>query len=196
MINKKNVLGKTPAELGVKDAIHTAIVSVRAGKPVKPGERCGLNEFREAVPHHEGVGVADPFRRGVIATGRALWLLLDQHAVPNVTHVWDHPTVDFSPPVRPVKRNSTLEEIARKFGVTYDQLMDACAAVVETERPQPYPGTKSRAEVEEAHEYWHRRDVFSEWAEETGYEFTNVGTECCPEYEYPRCKLFDMGDAK
>lgn len=31
MINKKNLLGKTPDELGAKDAIHVAIVAVRAG---------------------------------------------------------------------------------------------------------------------------------------------------------------------
>ena len=41
MINKKNVLGKRPQEFGVKDAVHVAIVSVHAGRPIQPGQRVG-----------------------------------------------------------------------------------------------------------------------------------------------------------
>lgn len=46
MINKKNLLGKQPFELGVKDAIHTAIVSVRAGAGCCPEYEYPNNLFK------------------------------------------------------------------------------------------------------------------------------------------------------
>ena len=190
MINKKNVLGKHPEDLGVKDAIHVAIVSVRAGAAVKPGQRCGLNEFNEAVPKRDGVGVADPFLGAAIGRGESFWLLIAQDEIPNVRHDWDHPSVAFQPPTREINRNKYLEESAVALGVSYDQLMDACAKVVASERPVPYPGTKSPSEVAES-ESDHRYDVWSEWADETGYAFQNNGTECCPEYAYPD-QIFDV----
>ena len=107
-MNKKNLLGKTPFDLGNKDAIHVAIVAVRAGGPLRPGQRCGLNEHREAVPNEKGEGVVDPFRKGIIATGQPVWMLLDLTEVQNVTHHWDHPTVDFTAPTREVVQNRWL----------------------------------------------------------------------------------------
>lgn len=192
MINKKNLLGKTPDALGIKDAIHTAIVSVRAGGPIDPGQRCGLNANREAVPNKNGCGVADPFRKGTIIRGQPFWLLLCQDEVPNVQHVWEHPSVDFTPPSGEVKRNSTLQKFADAYGVTYEQLMDSVAYVVEHDWPAKYPGAKTHeefsavkysAEIDE-HELW------GEWANETNHEFYNNGSECCPEFSYPDCDLF------
>lgn len=190
MINKKNLLGKEPIELGIKDAIHTAIVSVRAGRAINPGQRCGLNENREAVPDEKGCGVADPFLRTPIPVGKAFWLLLCQDEVPNVQHVWEHPTVDFTPPAVEAKKNKYLDQYAAQFGVTYEQLMNACAYVVEKETSAPYPGTMTRDQVDEANSDAY--DVWYEWANETGHEFYNRGTECCPEYDYPDARLFAL----
>lgn len=187
MINKKNLLGKRPFDLGVKDAIHTAIVSVRAGGPIEPGTRCGLNEFNEAIPDAKGCGVADPFLDEITATGQNFWLLLDQDEVPNVTHHWEHPTVKFDPPTREVNRNKYLLRFADDYGVTYEQLMDACASVVKHDKPVKYPGTKTPDEVLDF-EYG---DLWCEWRYESGYEFENAGTECCPEYRYPDCSVFE-----
>lgn len=189
MINKKNLLGTKPIDLGTKDAIHVAIVAVRAGGPLNPGQRCGLNADREAVADAKGVGVADPFFKGVIVRGQPFWLLLCQDEVPNVAHVWEHPSVDFTPPVVEVKRNKYLQQHADEYGVTFEQLMEAAAYAVENDKPAKYPGSKSAEELE-AIESDIGSDVFYEWAKETLYEFTNDGTECCPEYRYPDCGLF------
>jgi hypothetical protein len=192
MINKKNVLGKPPHELGTKDAIHTAIVSVRAATLIKPGQRCGLNEHREAVPDAKGPGVADPFLKCHISRGEVFWLMLNQEEIPNVHHVWEHPTVDFSPPAREVKLNPVLAGIASDFGVTYQQLMDAAAHVVEKESSAPYQGTKTAEEVETALEELSGYELWSEWADETGFEFADEGTACCPEPVYPYERLFSV----
>lgn len=197
MINKKNVLGKTPQELGDKDAIHVAIVSVRAGSVIEPGGRCKMNEFHEAIPanYKDSVGVADPFRKGNITTGQAFWLLLEQDAVPNVQHVWEHPEVDFSPPTREVKLNEYLQRNAVGLGVTYQELMDMCQYVVDNDKPAPIPETctKTSEQIQEAIDESDIElyDIWSCWADETGYVFTNNGTECCPEYDYPD-ELFEL----
>lgn len=192
MINKKNVLGKRPMELGDKDAIHVAIVAVRAAEPIRPGSRCNLNDHREAVNDKDGIGVADPFRKDTIVTGQSVWLLLNQDAVPNVRHVWDHPTADFTPPEREPQKNKYLVDYAAELGVTYEQLMDACAYVVEHNDPAPYPGTKPFSEI--ADQNADTYDIWYEWTNETGHEFENYGTECCPEYAYPECSLFAEPD--
>jgi hypothetical protein len=194
MINKKNVLGKAPFDLGDKDAIHVAIVAVRAGRLIKPGEKCGLNEHREAVPDPKGVGVADPFLKDNISTGDSFWLLLNQDAVPNVRHVWEHPTADFTPPSRAVETNRWLQKAADGLGVTYSQLMQACASVVSTGSAAVYPGTLSRDDLDDKLDNW-RYEVWSEWASESGYEFDNHGSECCPEYDYPEV-LFKLPEEK
>jgi hypothetical protein len=193
MINRKNVLGKEPEELGIKDAVHTAIVSVRASCPITPGERVGLNQYNEAVPDKKGVGVADPFRRKVILLGQTFWLLLDQDAVPNVQHVWEHEEIKFDPPTREIQRNQTILSFASGFGLEYEQLMDACARVVHTNKTVAYVGPKPAEEVKEAIASDGLYDLWSEWSSETLYEFDNYGSDCCPEWNYPN-KLFHYGE--
>jgi hypothetical protein len=192
VINKKNVLGKSPAELGDKDAIHVAIVAVRAGKPIAPGSRVGLNEFNEAVPDEKGPGVADPFLKSTILTGKSFWLLMAQTEIPNVQHHWDHPEIAFAAPTREVKRNATIQRFADDFGLTYERLMEDVGKVVETDRPVLYSGTKTQEEVEEALEDMY--DLWSEWGDESLYDFPNDGTDCCPEYRHPECDLFSFKD--
>lgn len=194
MINKKNVLGKSPSDLGDKDAIHVAIVAVRAGKPIAPGSRVGLNEFSEAVPDEKGPGVADPFLKSTILTGQSFWLLMAQTEIPNVRHVWEHPDIPFLPPTREAKRNATLQSIADRIGLTYEQLMEACGKINETDQPVLYSGTKTREEVEQEIEDMERYDLWSEWGEENLYDFPNDGTDCCPEYRHPDCELFSFKD--
>lgn len=183
MINKKNVLGKLQDEAGMKDAVHVAIVSVRAACPIKRGERCTMDKNREAQPDEDGPGIADPFLKSNIQTGQTFWLLLNQDEIPNVRHVWEHPDIDFSAPAVPRKRNRTIEEFAKEFGVEYDQLMKDLATVVSTGRP-----VKTKKEIPDRIDVY---DIWYEWAEEVGYEFENAGTACCPEYEYPTCEIYE-----
>lgn len=184
MINKKNVLGKIPDELGIKDAIHTAIVSVRAACPIKPGSSCSLNEYNEAVPDSKGLGVADPFLKKMIQTGQNFWLILNQDAVPNVRHVWEHPEVNFDPPTRECQGNKYLFSLAHYLGITYEELMQYCTSKVNG-YPNQYSGP-----LENPNDIIDSWELWTKWASEVGYEFTNQGTECCPQYDYPS-ELFD-----
>lgn len=180
MINKKNVLGKEPPAVGVKDAVHVAIVAVRAGHALNPGDRIGLNSFNEAVRDNKGPGVVDTALKTRVMVGDVFWMLLDQEEVPNVAHHWEHPTVKFEPPTREVVLNQYLARHAARMRVTYKQLMEACAHVMKHGQAAPYPGDGMPDDVNDD-----LYGVWSEWADETGTEFENNGSECCPEYDYP-----------
>lgn len=197
MINKKNFLGKMPIELGDKDAVHVAIASVRAGHPLMPGMRCKPNELREWVQDDAGPGVVDPFRKGVIERGGWFWVMLDCEEIPRVRHEWEHPSIDFSPPVEGCEPNKYLLRYADALGVTYQQLMDACKEVADTLEPAKYPGSKTAEELDDVlnnvnNDDYYCYDMWSEWSDESGYEFDNIGSMCCPEYDYPECELFEV----
>lgn len=190
MINKKNVLGKTPDEAGIKDAVHVAIVSVRAGCCIKPGSRIKLNDSNEAIPdQRNGIMIADPFGKHEknFTTGEFFWALMDQAEIPNVRHVWDHPSVSDFVPIRPVVQNKYIKECAAKLQISYEQLMTDLAAMVSEEDPV-YSGPLTEEQIKELIDcrngFW-ACDIFNEWAEEVGHEFANDGSECCPEYDYP-----------
>jgi len=191
VINKKNVLGKTPEELGDKDAIHVAIVAVRANRAIEPGAKCSLNADREAIPDHKGIGVADPFRKKTILRGETFWLLMAQDSIPNVQHHWEHPTIDFSPPTVPAQKNRYIQMAADAYGVTYEQIMEAATSVVENRKSADYPATGTKEDLDAVEEEeFERYDFWSSWSDETLYEFENYGSACCPEYQYPEISLF------
>jgi len=194
MINKKILLGKVPQELGIKDAVHVAIVSVRAANAMKPGTKCSINTDGEATDCDGGkhIGVADPFLKNTILRGQNFNLVLNPDIVDNVTHVWDHPKFTFEPPKKPVKLNYTIENAAKHFGVTYQQMMDALAYVLEHDSPADYPKEITEDELDNLLDDFDRYDVWSEYAGEILYEFENMGSECCPEYAYPDSTLFKV----
>lgn len=186
MINKQNLLGKTPDEIGTKDAIHVAIVSVRAGEYIARGQRFKLNEFNEAVADHDGFAVVDPFRKSDVTRGDVFWGLLDQREVPNVRHEWDHPEINEFIPARETQKNRYLDKCAEKLKMPYADLMSAISMMVNDETPK-YTGSLTKAELDKLLSDYEIEDyeVFSEWAGETGHEFENEGSACCPEYDYP-----------
>lgn len=188
MINKKNLLSQPPIELGVRDAIHTAIASVRAGRPIQPGERCTLNDDREAVPDENGEGVANPFRKTGVARGQMLWMLVEE--VPSVRHEWEHPTLDFTPPDKAAEKNKYLARHADQLKVSYDELTEACAYVAHREVPARYPRQISVDDLDVLLDGLDSGDMWYEWTCESGHEFEDYGTACCPETEYPACQIF------
>jgi hypothetical protein len=188
MINKKNVLGQHPYELGTKDAVHVAIVAVRAACPIAPGQRCGLNNDQEAIPDGDGPGIADPFRAKTIMTGDSFWLVLNQDAVPNVQHVWDHPTIDFSAPTKPARRDPVIQMWADKFQITYESIMERAQECVDEWKPVEYRGTLVGDDLEAAKQEFGNNEweFWSSWNDEMGGDaLPNEGSVCCPELTFP-----------
>lgn len=190
-INKRSYLGKQPVELGVKDAIHVAIVSLRAGKVLQPGEHIRLNEDREAMPSDpkNSFGIVDPFLNGTVARGQMFWGLMKMEEIPNVRHQWDHPEHSFDAPTVEVKKNKCLELYANQLGVTYEKLMEACQSKAQDDNPLKYDGTLSEEELDCAQDNLDS-DLWYSWMDETGWEFPKGGTVCCPEDDLPGTTLF------
>lgn len=183
-INKKTLLGKAPSELGIKDAVHVACVSLRAGEFLEPGQEITLNDRNEAVANKsKSFGVVDPFLTKSVKRGENFWGLLRMHEVPNVRHVWDHPDFEFNAPTEPIKYNETLQEFADDLKISYKEFMEACDKAYENDAPIEYTGPISKKDFDKV--YYDKYELWSEWAIETGIEFENCGTACCPEYEHP-----------
>lgn len=75
-----------------RDAIHVAVVSVKAARGLYPGEHVGLEDLEtasyEAKPH---VGIVDPFLSGTVGRGQWFWLFLYPGTATGLRHVWTHP---------------------------------------------------------------------------------------------------------
>jgi hypothetical protein len=191
-INPQITLGRKPEEVGVKDAIHIAIVSCRAGEYLTSSEKVTLNEHREAVAPQDGakhIGIVDPFLKGSLAKGDIFWMVMIPKQDQVVRHVWEH-KLDFSAPERAVQECEYLAPYAKELGVTYSELMHAADMLVNGGETPKYTGSltdeKLESVLDDMYNFW------SEWADETGNEFENIGSMCCPEHDYPSSfELFD-----
>lgn len=82
--------------------------------------------------------------------------------------------------------NGQFNELLNELKVTYQQLMDACTSLVYENKALPYPGTLTEEEYDDLEGDIDYYDIYTSWADETGHEFKNNGSACCPEYDYPR----------
>lgn len=185
-INKRALLGTKPVELGIKDAIHVAIVSLRAARKLEPGESFRLNEGGEAVSCNskDSLGVVDPFLKKNVLRNEMFWGVLNPNEVTTVRHHWDHEKYNFGAPTNPPELNAYLEEYAKELEIPYEDLMEACGRCVNVGTPTRYKGPLSHGDLEAKLEDI-GRELWYEWSSETGYEFDNVGSACCPEIDYP-----------
>lgn len=181
-INKNKFLGQEPVELGQKDAVHVAIVSLRAGLLLKPGQPFNMKDG-EAVPcnRQKSLGVADPFRSGNIMRGDVFWGLMNMDEISSVEHQWEHPDHTFEAPSQPASVNKYLQSYADELQIPYAALIAACNHYMKTSEKIPYSGPLTEDELDRVGSY----EIWSCWADESGHEFQNNGSECCPEYDYP-----------
>lgn len=183
-INKKTLLGRKPEELGIKDAVHVAVVSLRAGQFLEPGQNITLNKEREAVAgNSDSFGVVDPFLSKSVKRGESFYGLLRMHEVPNVRHVWDHPEFTFEKPDTQIRYNEALVGISEDLGISYEELISACDKMYNNNSSTEYNGKLDEKEFNRI--AYDKYELWSNWAEEFGIEFENQGTACCPEYYYP-----------
>lgn len=193
MINKKNHFNRKPEKLGERDAVHTAIVALRAGCFLKRAEYIKMNDDGEAVSSNakDSIGVVNPFlKTDFLRAGDWFWAMMNMEDIPNVQHTWEHPKHTFEAPKCKIKRNTYLEEMAQELGTSYESLMAALDSYVQDERPVEYDGKYNKEELEEAMDNLSKYELWSEWESQSDYEFENCGTACCPEYEYPDKRIF------
>lgn len=107
---------------GVRDAVHVAVIAVRAQTVLEPGEDV------DATGHITGkmVGIVDPFLKEEVKIDQKFWLYLYPRTITGLNHQWTHP--DF-PEQEQAKANvKKSEEWLRRFcrdndAPAYDDLL-------------------------------------------------------------------------
>jgi hypothetical protein len=121
-------------ELDIRDAIHIAVATVKAGEFLSPGQRVGLIGPGIAGTGVEAIGIVDPFLTESVLEGERFHMCLFPYTITSLRHQWTHPAFEAAEikPPKPVEREETeeyqeskrwLEDYADNLGVSYDELM-------------------------------------------------------------------------
>jgi len=85
-------LGQTPKVLGERDAVHVAIIAVRAGEVLARGDKVTVENGSAIESSHNPLGIVDPFLEDIIKEGDVFWLVLFPQSVRGMKHHWSHPS--------------------------------------------------------------------------------------------------------
>lgn len=80
-------LGQIISENEKRDAIHLAVVPVRAPYMLRAGDDVNEKGYKER-PY---VGIVDPFLKEPVLAGQFFWLVIYPRQINSLRHVWTHP---------------------------------------------------------------------------------------------------------
>lgn len=118
-----NCLGNLTTEVGHRDAIHAAIISVEAAEDIRSGAWCDIRDGKaiNSTSMLQTVGVADPFLPNLtIARGQKFYLLLMPNAVSEVRHEWEHPAFP-----RPVAETALSPNLRKAISMLEDAAQES-----------------------------------------------------------------------
>ena len=129
MSNEHTVLGKIPTG-NERDAVHVAVIPVKAGSDLLPGMRVGLLDDGRASGCAVHIGIVDPFLTDVVRAGSMFYLALFPETVTGMRHHWSHPA--FSETVDYVDTDASItgvnidmiSEVAALCGVSRGEMLD------------------------------------------------------------------------
>ena len=78
----------------LKDAVHVAVVALRAHEALEPGERVATDGYGTTAsvnPRREAVGVVDPFIQRTVMPGETVTVMLLPNTITDLSHTWSHP---------------------------------------------------------------------------------------------------------
>jgi len=124
------ILGKLTVLSQGRDAIHVAIIPMKASEALNPGQRVarlGDELAGPATTDRPVVGIVDPFLTEDVPAGEVFWLCLLPNTVTGMRHHWNHPA--FSP-----RDSSSSEEWLREYAArvnSYDEPESAFQRLIE-----------------------------------------------------------------
>lgn len=79
-----------------RDAIHTAILQVKAAEPLVQGTTVKLDEIGNAIHcrREEAIGIVDPFLTGAVEVGDKCWVFIFPGTVTGMRHHFTLPAID------------------------------------------------------------------------------------------------------
>lgn len=115
------MLGQKP-DTDQKDAVHVAIVAVKAGEPLSPGDHVSVKN-NVALLGSEAIGIVDPFLSDALNEGDSFYLCLYPETVTGMRHEWNHPAFDDL-----ASAKDEMKRLAGAFHISYHHIMEACEA--------------------------------------------------------------------
>lgn len=75
-----------------RDAVHIAVIAVKAGEDLPPGEHVSMRDGKaHSADRAHAIGVVDPFLEYGPTRGDHFWLLLTPGSITSLRHEWGHP---------------------------------------------------------------------------------------------------------
>lgn len=115
-----------------RDAVHVAVVPIKAQVVLIPGQRVN----KDGLPLGSPVGIVDPFLTDVVKPGQTFFLCLFPETVTGMTHRWSHPAFDgrpepgeVAPPSGKSASRAWIDDFAGQFNMTGDALIAAAREV-------------------------------------------------------------------
>lgn len=119
-------LGTIITEAEKRDAIHLAVVPVKATMKVWPGQHV---DAAGKPAHATAVGIVDPFLTDAVQIGQWFWLVIYPRKITSLRHVWSHPSfpeelvrTPIEPPI--TEAEQWIRQHADAIGLSYGALMD------------------------------------------------------------------------
>lgn len=102
-----------PGDQNQRDAVHIAVVPVKARNNLEPGQHVGVTPDGKVAGtpgglFGEAVGIVDPFLTARVVSGDTFWLFLYQGSVNTLRHEWTH---DAFPDAHGVAHTSREESV-------------------------------------------------------------------------------------
>jgi len=117
-------LGVVPPANSERDAIHVAVIPMRASELLRPAQRVGIVGPSLAGPSSDVVGIVDPYLTDVVPKDGWFWLALLPGTVQGMRHHWIHPAFE-ARTIRTEMEESEawLKDAADRLGVSYVHLI-------------------------------------------------------------------------
>lgn len=127
-----------------RDAVHVAVLPLRAAHPLIPGQHVGLtSDGRASVEISDKIGIVDPYLARPLREDEKFWLFLYPRSVTTIRHMWSHPKVPNEGKPTPLAASvAWMKVYASAIGSTMEEVMEKAGNYVT------------------GREFWNERDRF------------------------------------
>jgi hypothetical protein len=134
-------------DVGGRDAVHVAVISVIAGRVLYPGTNVGLLSQHESGEYvvadgFDGmvpIGIVDPFLKAEVRPNERFWLYLYPRTIKSLHHQWTHPAFPdeesgtiYITPAQKLASTKWIEAFAGKYGFTGGRMVAAAGEWVKS----------------------------------------------------------------
>lgn len=164
-------LGSKAKVLGIRDAVHVAMISVMASTELKPGQHVGVDKTGKYSTLENPIGIVDPFLTNNVKQHDGFYLCLYPNTVKGMVHHWLHPSFPDNLGMDKSASIDFLMDVARSLHIEYDYMISEDWPIAKGE----LVCDNGRCEVWEdiADEFWKHYEIV------TGRVIKDQGTYTC-----------------